>query len=401
MKGFTISDEFALVIACCRWPLTADDLIELRRRAETPIEWGRLMTLTKRHRVAGLVRRALHATGIALPNGVSSTLAEQSRQIAAQNLRLASESLYLQQQFERAGIPILMLKGVSLAKRVYGTIAFKHGRDIDLLVQPVHALAALRLLESDGYSLVAPATTMSDRQRRAFVDFGFETELFNSVKGVRVELHWRLSENPWLISNVDGLAATQNVQVAEANVRTLTDANLFIYLCVHGAKHFWFRLKWLADLNALLSQIPDSEIPKLYAHAQVHGAGLCAAQTLLLCQNLFKRPLPQSINRELIENRRAQRLAGYAIRNLIAPDPPAENSLSWHAGQFLLGRGVRFLASQFALTLTTNADVLRWPLPRQLSVIYWIMRGPSFLLRRLHFQLKRIAAPFSEGAKQQ
>jgi hypothetical protein len=41
----------------------------------------------------------------------------------------------------------------------------------------------------------------------------------------------------------------------------------FVLNCIHGAKHFWERLMWLADIAAIISRHPklDSEIAKRYA----------------------------------------------------------------------------------------------------------------------------------------
>ena len=44
---------------------------------------------------------------------------------------------------------------------------------------------------------------------------------------------------------------------------TLADEPLYAYLCVHGASSAWFRLKWIADLNALLAGRTAEEIAAL------------------------------------------------------------------------------------------------------------------------------------------
>ena len=53
---------------------------------------------------------------------------------------------------------------------------------------------------------------------------------------------------------------TQEVAVLDGSLRTLGDKELFAYLCVHGASHCWFRLKWLADLNAWLAAKHEHEL---------------------------------------------------------------------------------------------------------------------------------------------
>jgi hypothetical protein len=388
MRDAAVSDEFALVAAACRRPLTPEAAATVRRRAAAPLAWDTVLRIAGRHRVVALVGEGLRAAGAACPAAVQARLARQRRAVARQSLALAHETLRLQRRLDAAGIPVLTLKGAALAQRVYGTIALKHARDIDLLVPPARALEALRLLEADGYALVDPAPALSGPQRSAFVARGYQMELADGRSGARVELHWRLSENPYLTAGIDPFAGVQMVALAGGAVRTLGDADLFAYLCVHGAGHSWFRLKWLADLEALLGHLGDDAVPDLYRYAQAHGAGLCAAQALSLCARLFDRRLTPGLGEDLARDRRTRRLVAIAGEALIGADPAAEPVIdAARQGlalrrRFLLGRGLRFRVAQWALTLTAPADVVRWPLPASLRFLYPLIRLPSWVMRR-------------------
>jgi hypothetical protein len=387
MRDF-ISDEFVLVATCCRWPHAAEVADDLRRRAADPLDWDLVLRIAERHRVVGLLRHALDAADLPCPENVKAIINRKSTAIAVQNLALAAETLRLQRHFDEAGIPAVVLKGASLAQRAYGTTAVKHGRDIDLLVPKPHAFAALRLMESDGYALVDPARELTDAQRHAYIARGYQIELADPRRGARVELHWALSENPHLLAGIDPFAHGQLVPLAGGAVRTLEDADLFAYLCVHGANHFWFRLKWLADLDALLGAIGEAGLEALYAHAQARGAGLCAGQALLLCARLLGRRLPAHLHDALMRDRGVRRLLALGLETMIGPDPaavPARDAarqaaeLRW---RFLLGRGARFVLAQCAITVTAPADVLRWPLPPALRFVYPLVRLPSWVIRR-------------------
>ena len=74
-------------------------------------------------------------------------------------------------------------------------------------------------------------------------------------------------------------------------LRTLGEEDLFAYLCMHGALHWWHRLKWLADINALLVA-SGSDVERLIGSAKARGAGRAAAQALRICQRLLGTPLP-------------------------------------------------------------------------------------------------------------
>ena len=120
-------------------------------------------------------------------------------------------------------------------------------------------------------------------------DLGFVHE----ATGLRIELHWRLFLNPHAMAETSIMAASRVVPLAgAAGLRTLGEEDLFAYLCMHGALHWWNRLKWLADINALLAATPERDVERLIRAAEARGAGRAAAQALLLCRRLLGTPLP-------------------------------------------------------------------------------------------------------------
>jgi hypothetical protein len=281
----------------------------------------------------------------------------------------------------------MVLKGIALARLAYGSLELKQALDIDLLVTPDRAEAALQLLERNGFTLVAPAEHLSDDQRRALVRYGKDVELIHRDSNVRVDLLWQLAANPLLLQGIDGHSPTQDVVLdGGASIRTLRDEDLFAYLTVHGAYHAWSRLKWLADLNALIAQRDVAEIEWLYRHAQARGAGFCAGQALLLCHRLLALKLPASLVGELQGNRRVQRLVTIALRAMARPEAASDRGMAdvirGVLTQFLLGKGWAFFAAQSRIASVGLADVVRVPLPASLHFLYPILRLPLWLWRR-------------------
>jgi len=388
MIAGTLSPEFLLTAACCRWPPSDERAAAIRVAARKISDWGRFLSVIKNHRVAVLVFKALRAATIEIPPAALAELDAIVQTNAPRGLRLAAETVRLQSLLIEGGISNLVLKGVALERLAYDSIAAKQTRDIDLLVPPERAEQALNLLEGDGYSLSLPAKRLSAIQRRALIRHAREVELIKPGTKVRVELQWRAANNPVLLRGIDAHAAAQTVMLSEGtNVRTLAPDGLFAYLCVHGAHHAWSRLKWLADLSALIASTkPDLE--QLYRHARSVGAGLCAGQALLLCQNLFGLKLPAAIAAELQTSQRCQRLVAVAMAAMAASNLAAERDLGVRAvtrelrNQFLLGRGLRFYAVQCRLALVGVADIVRLPLPAPLHFVYPLLRLPLWLWRR-------------------
>ena len=385
--GVLASPEFLLLAACCRWPPSQSRNSAVRGAAASIVDWDAVVLAAQRQRVAGLVHDALTATGVQLPAASAPELARRAQAIFRKNLLLAAETYRLQTLLDAAAIPSIALKGVALAQLAYGSLKVKHTHDIDLLIPPDRALAAMALLERDGYALSFPASHLSEGQRRAVVRYSREVAFIHPSRGAFTELQWRLADNPQLLKEVHAGSPVQNVVVADGvSVRTLAHDDLFAYLCVHGAHHAWSRLKWLADLNAFITAT-DADVVHLHRHAQAKGAGLCSGQALLLCQRLLALPLPDGLASELQETGRVRKL--YAI----AADAMADRSRGGGGGgapavwrdfwaQFLLGRGWAFFAAQCRAASVGIIDVISLPLPPFLHFLYPLLRLPLWLWRR-------------------
>lgn len=383
-----LSQEFLLTAACCRWPPSDERAAAVGAAAKRVTDWDRFLSVVKRHRVVMLVQAALRAATIEAPPVVAGEMNTLVQRHVRRGLRLAAETVRLQNLLTAAGIPNLALKGVALERLAYGSISAKQTRDIDLLVSPQCAQTALRIIEGEGYALALPAKNLNEMQRRALIRFGREVELVAPRTKVRVELQWRVADNPILLSGIDALAVTQTVKLSEdAKVCTLAPDDLFAYLCVHGAHHSWSRLKWLADFNALIAG-GNADLAHLYRHAQKVGAGYCAGQALVLCERLLGLRLPTPLARDLQANKRCQNLAAIAMAAMMAPEAPTDRDRGVHgvmrelSNQFLLGQGFAFYLAQCRLAYAGAADIVRVPLPRALHFLYPLLRLPLWMWRR-------------------
>lgn len=382
--------EFLLAAACCIWPPSKRRVHAILAAAESPIDWERFLRVARRQRVQGLAHYALASTGVKLPSSVAQELAKAGERIAWGNLLQAAESVRLQRLFDQAGIPVVFVKGVSLAVLAYSSLAFKHSNDIDLLVHRENTLAALILLEREHYSLKKP---LDNVQRRIFIAYGHELSLRHRKKMLQVDLHWALTPNPLHLKDVHLSSPGQMVTLfGEGRIHTLDDETLFAYLCVHGAVHAWSRLKWLADLAAFLSGKSADSIAQMYQMADTRGAGICAAQALLLCHRLLGLELPESVLADL-RRPNLERLAIIALDAMVGPDAETEldrrQSYSISLAAFLLGRGWRYWFAQLRILSISCEDAIRYPLPRWLRFVYPIIRLPLWLFRAARRRLSR------------
>ncbi|HZZ90824.1 MAG TPA: nucleotidyltransferase family protein [Caulobacteraceae bacterium] len=376
---------FRLACACCAWPPSPKRDAAVRA-ASAPVDWERFLRVVARQRVPGLAHAALRAAGVRPPPGAGEALARAAQSGAARALALAAESVRLQALLRAEAIEALCVKGAALAELAYGGQGLKHCRDIDLVVAPVDAERAYGLLQREGYRPSIPKGPLTAEQRRLVFGLHKDMELRDGSRQLSVELHWRLIDNPVLLPRVGAGSPTQTVQTPSGPLTTLGDLDLFAYLVTHGATHGWFRLKWLADLNAWLAGKTGAEIGAYYAHSEALEVDACAGQALALCERLLGFAPPPQLRKSL-QTRKVGGLVASALDAMVGPDGEVEladrpfGPFRLLAPQFARGRGLGFFLAQCRLLLDSLDDRLDFPLPKALGFLYPILRLPFWLIR--------------------
>ncbi len=350
--------EFAFAVACCRWTRSPEQDRWLRERA---IDWPLFLSIARRHRIEGLVWRALRQAAVEVPAEIAPVLQAAADQIGRDNLAAAAECARLKARFGAADIPLLLVKGLTLSALAYGSIVPKAGWDIDILVDVGDLVGAAELLQADGYEMVVPSGPASAERVVAWHRRSKESVWRHVGRGAHVELHTALSDHPMLLTGVGIDSPRQDVRVAEGVVLpTLGLEELFAYLTVHGASSAWFRLKWIADLAALIDGRTPEEIELLYRRSRALGAGRAASLALLLLDTLFETPLPPSLLTEMQSDWINRLLLGAAMRSMSGRAAAAELDRLWlgtiwiHLAQFALLPGAGYKVGELRRQLRST-----------------------------------------------
>jgi Uncharacterised nucleotidyltransferase len=382
-----LSPNFRLAAACAIWPPSDRRSDAIRAAASEVHDWPRFLRVARRHRVVGLVHDGLTRARPAVPPAIASEIGAASKQMIYESLAMADEALRLQRLFNEAELPVLFVKGASLAMLAFDTVGLSSGQDIDLLV-PLKALPkASAIVMEAGYRRYDPPPAISDAQLRLLLplrrDFGF----IHEATGIQLEVHWRLFLNPYAMAEDTLMANSRVVPLAGTRgLRTLGEEDLFAYLCMHGALHWWHRLKWLADINALLGA-PGSDVERLIGSAKARGAGRAAAQALRICQRLLGTSLPDRFMASLGNSALERWLETTALNAMTkgqGEDDPHEARFGTTRGSlstFLLSRNWRYWLAEMGYHLTNQTDVLMVPLPERLRFLYPILRLPLWAWR--------------------
>ena len=393
MMALSFSPEFRLAAACAMWPPSDRRTQAVRSAAVAPIDWPRFLRVVRRHQLIGLVHEAL-AT-VQVPSEIAREISAQAAAIVREDLNIARESLRIQRLFDEANVPVLFIKGAALALLAFANLGLRSSDDIDLLVTCETLPAATALMFRAGYQRYNPAPNINEARLQLLMplrkDFGF----VHRVTGIRIELHWRLFLNPHAMVEPSILASRVVPLSGAEGLRTLGEDDLFAYLCMHGALHWWNRLKWLADVNALLASASEKGTERLVRAAEARGTERATAQTLLLCRKLLGTPLPTSLAANLDKSAAVRWLAATALQAMTrgqGEKDPHEVRFGTTRGSlsaFLLSRGWRYRLAEIGIHLTNPTDVVTLPLPRALRFLYPVLRLPLWAWRHAIYNARR------------
>ena len=173
----SFSAEFRLAAACAMWPPSARRTEAIRAAASGPLDWPRFLRVAKRHWVVGLAHQGLREARLAVPPEIRREIGARAAILVRENLAMAAEALRLQRLFDEALLPVLFVKGSSLAMLAFGNLGLTGSQDIDLLVPREALPAATELIARAGYRRFDPPPGISDAQLRQLLplrrDLGF------------------------------------------------------------------------------------------------------------------------------------------------------------------------------------------------------------------------------------
>ncbi len=341
-----------------------------------------LARVARRHQVSALVAARLTQHGRAVP----ARLARQAQHARQRAMRQLALSLDLADALGTAGIEFAFLKGLTLSQRAFGSPLLRSAVDIDLLVRRSAVALAWQVLDQLGLARITPAADLGGARLALYCRASKDSIHSHADSGITVELHWRMSDE---LTRPE-LPPAAELGLTELSpgraVPVLDDCAQFLLLCTHGAAHGWARLKWLADVAALLHRSADGGAA-LWHHARAQGAAIPAASAILLGQELFGLTPPPGFTPPrglrlnlLLRLSRTMLRAGQGAQELEAT--------RWRGWAEMLAKalvvtGVRGPIAVLRRLALSGEDIASTPLPPALFWLYPVLRVPLLVRRRL------------------
>jgi hypothetical protein len=248
-----------------------------------------LLVLAEDHGVIGHLTASLRKLGdCAAPASIRQTLVERQREQIFYSLKLSAELFRILDQFASEKIAALVVKGPVLAMQAYGDPAMRSYGDLDLLVRQRNIRRATELMIAAGYqAAVSAAAIDSGKIPGQYLFSRPDAKLL-------VELHNDLTLRyfPRRLPLEKFFARQIRVPLDAHDAPALCVEDELVLICIHGAKHFWERLIWIADVAALVTRQTNIDWRRVAESASEVGAERMLHTGLRLAKNLWHTPLP-------------------------------------------------------------------------------------------------------------
>lgn len=370
--------EMEVLVQAARLEPSPERVERFRRALAGRLDWDDVMTRATRHALLPLLHVNVREEAADLvPKGVVDDLRDRFAANAHRNLSLVGELLETLDSLEGAGVPAVPYKGPVLAMLAYGDLSLRRFVDLDLLIPRPSFERAAAVLRERGYEaeFEVPHT-----RREQFKRTKSEMAFLERREGRVIELEWNIApryfsvpiDMPALWGRLDRL------ELGGRSVPTLGVEDLLVVLCIHGSKHLWERVAWIADVAHLVEERPDLDWHEVARLARAARSERMVHLGLYLARELLDARLPEEVRGWLLDpsmHAVARDVCGLWKR----PPPPSRtegDELTFHP----LHLKMREHASDRArhvLRLAVTPTVGDWErvsLPQALGFLYYLVR---------------------------
>ncbi|CAM3268640.1 nucleotidyltransferase family protein [Paenibacillus lupini] len=321
------------------------------------------------------------------PNFVMNKLKAVYTRNTFEMLHLRGEMERMNERFAGQGIRSLFLKGPVLAAMLYGDISGRTSGDLDIFVSKQDWDKCVKVLLEEGYALgeqYDSAAVLNNTERKTH-----HISYIHPQKRIEIELHWRLNPDSVIEPSFEELWSRRQASSLNKSVYTLGSEDLFVYLVLHGTRHAWTSLRWLMDIDRMLSGFLNwNRVNQLFAASRSASLG---GKAILLSTDLLGSLLPEEAYAMTL-NPKAHRLAQLALifirqKVVLFPEPESKE-IAFVYNRYLLA-AMTFRQRQLYIwnkLYPSSKDVTLLPLPKSMHFLYFPLRPFLWFWRQVKRQ---------------
>ena len=308
----------AKLLLCCVQGFWQEGVSErLQSLLEERIDWDWVIRKACLHGIVPIVYRTLEGmTEGRVPKAVLNKLWVYTRMIADRNTLLVDELNTILKLFSSNGIEAIPLKGPLLTAELYGNLELRPMTDLDILVRTRDVLKAKRLLLTRGY---LPEKVLDTRQEKEYLKHDCEFHFYQANQKLNLDLHWRIVR--WQTFKTDFLWS-RAVIASSGDIQSLWLApeELFLFLCIHLDKHYWYQLKWILDIALVLVRHPTMNWDRVKELACGTGNRRTILRVLYVVDRILDVPAPPKLAQEVHADPRNPAYASLVMGQLFRDD---------------------------------------------------------------------------------
>ena len=364
-----------LLIACSQTQTDSQYLTTLTQKIQN---WQAFIDLAYTNGILPTVHNTLKDKPN-IPTIVTENLKKISFDIARRNMLYTAELTNLVQIFQENKINALSFKGPILSEIIFKNVTQRQFLDLDIFISKSQIYTAAKLITEMGY---IPMESIEFLKNEAKLQEEKNYEFFHPKKHTKVELHWKLLNNPLLgnFTEYDVWKNALSLKLFNTELKTLDFEFQILYLCSHGTAHMWERVEWIVDIDRFLRK-SSLDLERLF-HL---SSELQSTQTLLLglylSHTLFDTPLPDFVTQKIqkekhyLENLQKSILSAMQLSESKKLTDTEENRLLF---QFFLQLEKNPLKKTLFILKTvfkySNHDIMTVNLPKKLYFLYYFIR---------------------------
>jgi len=251
-----------------------------------------------------LAKRLEQTEFAGVPAAARQRLQAQMRAQHLFTLSMTAELFRISEDFSKAGIDCIAVKGPVISQLAYGDPALRSYGDLDFLVRHKDVQAAVQRLMAMGFEPDLPLKVI--RSDKIPGEYLFRRKETPRLVELHTEQTFRHFPEPMRIDEMIGRKRRALVEGRDVPALSLEDEVMFD--CVHGGKDFWERLMWVCDVAAIFARSPEIDWEKTRRSAAEVGAERMLRTGVLLATNVFGMKLPTGIAEEIERDRESRAL---------------------------------------------------------------------------------------------
>jgi hypothetical protein len=366
-----LNPEQELVLASIRLDRAKDERIGKLLKQE--LDWAKVIQYARLHNVLPLLYHRLKALGAerVCPQEMD-VLKVHYLTIIQRNLRLVHKLISVIQLLSGHKIASITFKGPALALQAYNDLSLRSFEDLDILVHKADIPQLYDLLTRSGYNPMLPLDSIEQKWWvRTTSHFGF------SHAGDLLEFHWTPIENGFLhpLQIEHFWQEFHPLLIDGQEVRTLSAEDNLLLLCLHGTKHEWYQLKWIADLAYLIQSTPDMDWQALLEQARKSGFLRIIGLSLVLAERTGGATIPSQISSQFQDDQEIQKLARQIEPQIVRggnPEKPDRFPIFFMRGREQWEHRLYYIVDQLFLPKWVDRRLLT--LPEALFPLYFVIR---------------------------